>query len=156
MALINFKSVGIESQTVQQTAAEIVQLPIGIKTPLELDASGKNFFVMNYELENQIADNLRNLLQTNWGERLGHFFFGANLRPLTTEFVSQDNFDSEAVVRIKSAVSKWMPFVDLVDFISEVDRLENKSTGIIKINITYNIPNLQVYGKKIQTVLYVM
>lgn len=156
MSVISFKSVGVTPKFIEESVVETSPIPIGIKTPLQLDSTGKNFFIMNFELEDQISDNLRNLLQTNWGERLGQFFFGANLRPLTTEFVSQDNFDAEAVIRIKNSVSAWMPFIDLIDFLSEIDRLENKSTGVIKINITYNIPSLQVFNKKIQTVLYVL
>jgi phage baseplate assembly protein W len=109
---------------------------------------------MHFDLADQMADNLRNLLLTNWGDRLGEYFLGANLRPLVTEFVSQDNFDNEAVVRIKSAVTRWMPYIDLIDFISEVDRLENRNTAIIRITITYAIQQLGVINNKIQIVLY--
>lgn len=155
MATINFKSVGQTAQKIKENTTESAPIPIGIKTPLQLSYSD-GLFVMNYDLAEQLADNLRNLLQTNWGERLGQYFFGANLKPLTTEFSTQENFDAEAVIRIKSAVTTWMPYLDLVDFISEIDRLENKSTGIVKINISYNIPSLKVTNRKIQIVLYVI
>ena len=89
MATYNFKSVG---KTKQQEEAEVVtksQIPFGIKTPLQLGSS-EGILAMNYSLEDQFADNLRNLLLTNWGERLGLYDFGANLRPLTTEFTNLD------------------------------------------------------------------
>lgn len=155
MATINFKSVGVSSTTSQQNAVSITPTPIGIKTPLQLGYED-GLLVMHYDLADQLADNLRNLLQTNWGERLGQYFFGANLKPLTTEFTSQETFDSEAVVRIKNAVTTWMPFIDLIDFISEIDRNENKNTAIIRVNIGYNIPALNVIDRKIQIVLYVI
>ena len=155
MGSYSFKSVGQTPTSVQNSQVSSPPLPVGIKTPLELGGSD-GLLVMNYELEKQLADNLRNLLQTNWGERLGHYFFGANLKPLTVDFNSQANFDNEAIARIKTAVTTWMPFIDLEDFVSEVDNLENKKIGIIKIAITYNIPGLNVYGKKIQIVLYVI
>jgi len=155
MATINFKSVGVTAQKVQESTVESSPVPIGIKTPLQLGYND-GLFVMHYDIADQLADNLRNLLQTNWGERLGQYFFGANLKPLTTEFTSQETFDSEAVIRIKDAVGKWMPFVDLVDFISEVDRNENKNTAIIRVNIGYNIPSLNVVDRKIQVILYVI
>jgi phage baseplate assembly protein W len=155
MATINFKSVGVTAQKVQESTVESSPVPIGIKTPLQLGYND-GLFVMHYDLANQLADNLRNLLQTNWGERVGQYFFGANLKPLTTEFTSQETFDSEAVVRIKNAVTTWMPFVDLVDFISEVDRNENKNTAIIRVNIGYNIPALNVTDRKIHVILYVI
>jgi phage baseplate assembly protein W len=155
MGSYSFKSVGQTPTSAQNNQVSSSPLPVGIKTPLELGGSD-GLLVMNYDLETQLADNLSNLLQTNWGERLGHYFFGANLKPLTVDFNSQTDFDNEAIARIKTAVTTWMPFIDLEDFVSEVDRLENKKIGIIKIAITYNIPGLNVYGKKIQIVLYVI
>ena len=153
MSTLSFKSVG---KTKTQVAAETLQstaIPYGIKTPLQLGTTD-GILAMNTKLDDQFADNLRNLLLTNWGERLGMYDFGANLKPLTTEFENLDNFDEEAIVRIKDAVSRWMPFIDLNDFTSVVDRQENKNTAVLKISITYNIPALQVYNRGLQLVLY--
>lgn len=154
MATYSFKSSGKtqDQTTIETTAASPV--PFGIKTPLQLGTG--DILAMNYSLEEQFADNLRNLLLTNWGERLGLYDFGANLKPITTELVSKDDFDSEAISRIRYAVQKWMPFIDLEDFSSVVDRNENRHTGIIRISITYNIPALNVLGKGLQIVLYVI
>ena len=155
MASYSFKSSGkTREQTAEETTA-VSRTPFGIKTPLSL-GSGEGILSMNYELSDQFADNLRNLLLTNWGERLGLYNFGANLKPLTSEFVSQDSFDTEAINRIRDAVQKWMPFIDLEDFSSTVDRNENKNTAIIKVTITYNIPALEVTKKSLQITLYVM
>ena len=109
---------------------------------------------MSYNLADQVHDNLRNLLQTNWGERLGFYDFGANLRPLTTEFVSQDDFDSQAIERIAAAVGRWMPYVSLDEFLSDIDRTENKNTAVIRITITYSISALNVLKKSLQVTLY--
>lgn len=157
MATISFKNVGYTSQQVLEeiSAVQASPVPVGIKTPLSLGGQD-GLLAMHFDLADQISDNLKNLLLTNWGERLGQYFFGANLKPLTTEFVSQDNFDSEAVIRIKSAVNRWLPFVELIDFMSEIDRLENRNTGIIRVTITYNIPQLNIPERRIQIVLYVL
>jgi len=156
MATISFKSVGQLKQKFTEDPAVAKSIaPIGIKTPLRL-SQNSGLLDMHYSLEDQLSDNLRNLLLTNWGERVGQYFFGANLRPLTSNFVSQDDFDSEAVIRIKDATSRWMSYIDLIDFFSETDRLENRNIGIIKITISYNIPLLKVSNKKLQIVLYVM
>jgi phage baseplate assembly protein W len=154
MATYSFKSVG---KTQEKTAAESLvssKLPFGIKTPLQLGSNSEGILSMNYSLEDQFSDNFRNLLLTNWGERLGQYNFGANLRPITTELSSQDDFDSAAIERIRSATEKWMPFIDLQDFSSDIDRSENSSTAVIKISVTYNIPSLQAFNKRIQIVLY--
>jgi phage baseplate assembly protein W len=103
-----------------------------------------------------VHDNFRNLLQTNFGEHLGIYDLGANLRPLAAEFSTQDDFDSQAVQRISAAVSRWMPYISLEDFLSEVDRTENKNTGVIKITITYTIPALKTAKRALQVVLYVI
>lgn len=155
MGSFSFKSSGKtqEQQLIEAVTKTVV--PIGIKTPLRLgDQDG--IFAMHSSLTDQIHDNLRNLLQTNWGEHLGLYDFGANLRPLVTEFATQDDFDAQAVQRISSAVSRWMPFVSLEDFLSEVDRTDNKNTGIFKITITYSVPALKTGKRALQVTLYVI
>jgi len=111
---------------------------------------------MNYNIEDQISDNLRNLLQTNFGERLGLYNFGANLKPLTVNFSSQDSFDSEAISRISSAISTWMPYIEPLDYVSEIDRSQKLNTGLVRITISYNISSIEVTNKKIQIALYVI
>lgn len=101
-----------------------------------------------------MADNLRNLIMTNWGERLGLYNFGANLRPLTTNLVSQDDFDSAAISSIKSAVQTWMPYIDLQNFTSSINRTQNQNTAVIVLTITYNIPNLNVSNQQLQVTMY--
>jgi len=156
VATYSFKSSG---KTPQQQALETLitsKIPFGIKTPMTLAGAGVGLLAMNYNIADQFADNLRNLLLTNWGERLGHYQFGANLRPLTTEFASQENFDNQAIERIRNAVNEWMPFVTLGTFESSVDRTENKNTAVILIKITYSIPAIEVIDRALQIVLYVI
>lgn len=154
MGTYSFKSSGKTSEQVVSGVIPTTPLPIGIKTPLRLD--DKNLFAMHYNLADQVHDNLKNLLLTNWGERVGFYYFGANLREITTELSSIDAFDEEAISRIRSAVSTWMPFVTLNDFVSEIDNQANKKIGIIKLKITYNIPQLNVENRALQVSLYVI
>jgi len=155
MGRFSFKSSGLTREQQIVEAITKSSLPIGIKTPLRLGTQ-EGIFGMNYNLPDQVHDNLRNLLQTNWGEHLGIYDFGANLRPLVTEFASQEDFDAEAIKRISAAVSRWMPFVSLEDFLSEVDRTQNKNTGVFKITITYSIPALQAGKRALLVTLYVI
>lgn len=156
MATYSFKSSGKtkEQQALEQLNASLI--PFGIKTPMQLGSNSEGILSMNYNLADQFADNLRNLLLTNHGERLGLYDFGANLRSLTTEFVSQEDFDSQAIDRIRAAVEKWMPFVSLGTFESVIDRTENDSTAVIKINITYSVPAIEDINRALQIVLYVI
>lgn len=146
MATYNFKSVG---KTQQQKTAEILQrqeTPISIKTPLQINYSPKGeIFVTHYRLIDSIKDNLRNLILTNWGERLGLYNFGANLRPILSELVSDEDFDSQAISRISDAVNRWMPYVSLENYVSTINHDKNGgSIAHINMKITYSIPALNV------------
>lgn len=154
MAVYSFKSAGRTLATQIAEEVEETQIPIGIKTPLRLGLKGEGIFATHDDLEEQIQDNLRNLLLTNWGERLGLYDFGANLRELTTEAASQDAFDEEAITRIRAAVSKYMPYVEPQTFESVFDHEKNKATGIVRIKISYNVPLLNITDKAIEVVLW--
>ena len=151
-----FKSVGRTSQ--QRKDAELVTtaMPIGLKTPVRANPNG-GIFDVHYVMADQVADNLRNLLLTNWGERLTLYNYGANLRPILSDFVSQDDFDSQAVERISSAVSRWMPYVSLENYLSETDFSENNNgLSAVRLTITYSVPALAVVKRALQLILYVM
>lgn len=154
MGVFNFKSVGQTLQSVQQRTTSSAP-PVGIKTPLEIGSS-EGIFAMHFSTADQVHDNLRNLLLTNWGERLVHYNLGANLRQLTTEFVSQEDFDTAATTNIKNTVATWMPFVELESFLSTIDRAHNKNTAVVVITITYNVPALNVRARQLEIVLYVV
>jgi phage baseplate assembly protein W len=133
-----FKSVGKTNAKLveENTSLTSSQLPIGILTPLQLGDRKNGTLRMSWSLIDQIADNLRNLILTNWGERLGNYYFGANLKEISTEIVNQENYDSLAMERIKSAVSKWMPYVNLLNFSSSITTdSENSPTGKITLYI---------------------
>ncbi len=156
MATISFKSVGRTSTTTSQEKVVTTVLPVGIKTPLQKGTKGEGIFAVHYDLGDQIKDNLRNLLLTNWGERLCLYDFGANLKELTTEFTSRDDFDNEAMNRIKNAVNRWMSYVSLSDFSSNAENIDNSKTGIIVIKVTYDIPMLNLINQSLEILLYVI
>lgn len=153
MGSFSFKSSGTTAADNAANALTRTNLPIGIKTPLTL--GDDDLLKMNFDLATQLTDNLRNLILTNWGERLGFYEFGANLRPILFDLVSLDDFDSEAISRIRSAVSRWMPYIDLQDFLSEIDHAQNsKGLATVRLTITFNIPSLNLIGRKLQVILY--
>ncbi len=156
MGQFNFKSSGTTKAQSLVNAAAVAATPpvVGILTPVSLGTSTGEFLVTSTDLAIQLSDNLKNLILTNWGERLGLYKFGANLRPLMTDLVSLDDFDSKAITAIRQAVQRWMPYIDLLNFESSVDQIDNKQTAIIQLLITYNIPTLGVKNKKLQVTLY--
>ncbi len=145
MARLNFSDVGVlQSVRDQTTEAQIISTtPYGIKTPLELSYDS-NLFVTNNTAKKQIQDNLRNLISTNYGERLGIVDFGSNIAPLASEYANKEQFDQEAMARIKTSVKKWMPYVELVGYESKINLEENKYIGVISLFIVYSVPIINV------------
>ncbi len=157
MTLQSFKNVGIrefQTQNVKTTPQSI--LPIGIKTPVQFGGNGEGLFAMHTNIQDVVHDNLRNLLLSNFGERLVHYNFGTNLRPLVADFSSKENFDQEAMIRINTAVAKWMPFVSLVGFDSRPEFIDNNYTGKIVVLVVYSVPQLGLIEKALEVLLYVI
>lgn len=153
----SFKDVGVRNEVVRNDplTANRSRLPIGIKTPLEL-VGGSSLFRTHDNIADQIEDNLRNLLLTNWGERVAIYNFGANLRPLLTDFSNKDDFDTEAMVRINTAITKWIPFITPLGFESFPDLEENQFTGKIRIFLSYAVPRLNITEKHMELELFVI
>ena len=150
---IQFKSSG---QQVKEQVDYIEALShkklIGIKTPLEFGRGRSGLFVMHTSLKHQLADNLRNLIQTNKGERLGNYNFGANLLELSFENTDVD-VKQEAAKRINEAVSTYMPFIQVDDFEVFVERKENEHTAKVGVELRYSIPQANVENQIIEVIL---
>jgi phage baseplate assembly protein W len=149
----DFKSVG-EQTSARRFQVDNNEVPIGIKTPMELGQSHAGIVAMHTSLRDQIGDNLRNLILTNRGERVGLYDFGADLRELSMER-GRDDFETEAIIRIRRAVSKYMPYVDLQTF--ESTSVLNRQSGLIKVRIrvTYGVPTLGIASGLIEVILFV-
>jgi len=160
MSSFKFKSSGIQSDS-DQLVANIESNPIGVKMPLTPGSGRSGIFEMNFSPEDQIGSNFRDLVSTNHGERLGSFFYGANLLPLATEYNSQEDFDMAAVARIKAAVRNYLPIVEPDEFSSTIGIVESDlagNSGIreVKIRVKYNIPQLNVIGRLLQVSIFVI
>lgn len=154
---ISFKSVGKSTLTVRSEAeAQQPNVPIGIKTPLRF--GNTSLFEMHTELFDQIRDNLRNLVLTNWGERLGLYDFGANLVELSAERLAREDYDQEVALRIKRAVDKWMPYVSLEEMVPLDDEPATKSQRNFSVNtrrylLTYDVPSINSPKQSLEIVV---
>lgn len=161
MATYSFKSSGLQNRRkVLDRIDQITLKPIGIKTPLEFSKKSQDsLFAMHYDIPKQIHDNLRNLLLTNPGERLGRYDYGAGLREMTMEMLSSEDYEYSVMMRIKETVGKYMPFVDLDSF--TVEDISGKpyklqtSMSNVTVIVTYNVPKLSIIGRKLQLNLFV-
>lgn len=153
----NFASVGeikdeFDARNVR-SAADRAQIPIGIVVPVELGSSNDGLLKMHTDIEKNISDNFRNMIMTNYGERLGLYDFGANLTELATE-LGTDQFDEEAVRRIRRTTEKYMPFVQLLTFEPLVDRFDNKDIAKVGVRITYKVLALSQQERAIEAIVY--
>ena len=155
---INFKSVGKSTRAIKQISEETqVVTPIGLKSPLSLGSD--NTFATNNDLFEQVRHNLKDLILTNHGERLVHYFYGANLIELATERTSLEEYDNEVAARIIQAVQTWMPYVSLNELIplDEPDDLLGRSrTSTIPVRrylITYEMPQINSPKQSLEIVI---
>ena len=150
---IQFKSSGQLKSTLDkyERDTQFTKL-IGIKTPLELGSGRDGLFRMHKDLKDQIRDNFKNLLMTNHGERLGNYYFGANLEELAFELAT-DDIEKEAISRINSAISRFMPYITLNGFEAFTDRLNNEHTAKIGIRVSYTIPGLNLSNQVIEVII---
>ena len=153
MAELSFKSVGEAPSVSQNAENREAPNPIGLVTPMRISKTQKDIFEMHYDIQDQISDNFRNLILTNHGERLGIQDFGANLRPLLFSLTG-GSFEQEVMKRIKTATSRFLPYIDLETFeINYDNRDTEKGFATVVMMLSYGVPTLGVSGKKIQVVL---
>jgi len=142
VATIDFKSVGEMIRPAAGLEDTPAPTPIGFQTPLRVAPT--TLFEMYTDMRKVVNDNFKNMLMTQHGQRLGLYDFGANLNELVFGGgnLDEEAFDGEAVIRIKTAVTKYMPFISLKTFESRVDHGDNRVIGKTNLRITYDIPAL--------------
>jgi len=148
----SFKSAGSKNKDTVEKENEVAKLPIGIKTPIRL-SRGDGLLDMHTDFAKQVSDNLRNLLLTNHGERLGHPDFGADLTPIQFELGSEEG-DQKAIERIATSVGKYMPFVSLDGFQTFVDRDVYETIAKIGIRVSYTVPVVDDKLRVLEVMLY--
>ena len=116
----------------RESAVVVPQNPIGIKTPLERGSKSKEtLFKMHFDISEQVKDNLKNLIMTQKGERLGFPDFGTNLRQIySNNTLTKDQIVDIASKEISNVVSKYMPSIRLEEFYSSKIDAENAKLNL--------------------------
>jgi phage baseplate assembly protein W len=167
MTNFKFKSSGKKFGSKNTTSSEIEsiieerKIPLGIAMPLRLAQDNKStLYTMNFDQVEQIRQNLKNLLLTSPGERLGRYDLGAGLRNITFEMITQNNnFESRIMELMQSSVERYMPYVVLKTLTSENIRIEtasvNRPLAKLILEVNFDIPLLNAKNQKIMLVLYI-
>jgi phage baseplate assembly protein W len=108
---------------------------IGCELPLTYTNNG--FFNRTKTALEQAKSNIKNLLLTNKGERLGNPTFGTNL--LSVVF-TQENTDLESRVEeeIRAAMGEFLPFINIVNIETNFSD-DNMSTAIVNLRFSLNV-----------------
>ena len=107
-------------------------ISIGLDLPIRLDnsTSGSGYFATTDTTIEAVKNNIRNLLNTNQGERLMQPNLGLNLRQYLFE-----HFDEDMIVQIKNDIADtfrtWLPFVSIQNIAVFMD---DNGTGDIQKN----------------------
>ena len=151
----DFASVGETQVEFQNRLVDpALNLPIGIKTPLELSYGSSGPFKMRTDLGKQIRDNFLNMLSTNYGDRLMLTDFGANLEELAFELGSEGG-DLQAVARIKRTTQKYMPFINLDTFEPITEKDGSGSTlAKVGVRVTYSVPSIDLRNQVVEVIIY--
>ena len=119
-----------EREVYSNKALVMPKKPIGIKTPLEKGnvQNGESLFKMHFSIEDQVVDNLKNLIMTQKGERLGFTDYGTNINRIYSDTsLDEDEIADVVSQEISTAVSKYMPSIRLSQFYTQkVENFTNK------------------------------
>ena len=108
---------------------------IGISLPLDYGSQG--FFNKTRTTLQQTRSNIRNLLLTMKGERLGNPTFGSELMKVI--FEPDDGSIAEKVeAAIRAALTEWLPYVKVVDIVTTSDE-RNPNKINVKMNFSIDI-----------------
>ena len=108
---------------------------------------------MNTKLADQAADNLRNLLLTNRGERVMNPKFGANLKAILAEY-GTEGFEGEVMARISASAKQFLPFISLNTMtLEKIPTPVESGLVVVRFNIRYSIPSARITGEEISVTL---
>ena len=105
------------------------KVKIGIDLPIRRGDDLDGFFATTSTTIEAVKNNIRNLLQTNEGERFFQPTLGLNLKRLLFEHITNDN-----LIGVQDSILDkfefWLPFVEVRD----IQVLSNENTSDIGLN----------------------
>jgi|TARA_R100000084_G_scaffold108602_2_gene71704 phage baseplate assembly protein W len=115
------------------------KVKVGIDLPIRRDDISDGFFASTSTTIEAVKNNIRNLLQTNEGERFFQPTLGLNLRKFLF-----DNITDDTVLAIQDSILDkmefWLPFVQVNNIIVESEE-SNRVVGAneLRVKIIFNI-----------------
>jgi hypothetical protein len=108
---------------------------VGITLPLRKGNNG--YFDVSYTTKEQIKTNIKALLLTNKGERLMEPDFGADLKRVLFEPIT-DDLDNILETKITDAINMWMPYVNVESIVYDTSN-SLKDMNRIDLELKYSL-----------------
>ncbi len=104
---------------------------LGITLPIKRGKTG--YFEQAFDVITQVRSNVINLILTRKGERVFQPAFGSDIHNLI--FTQMDEAYENAVKSsIQSAVSKWMPFLNIIE--QNVIRDDDRNSTLVQVTFS--------------------
>ena len=112
---------------------------VGIDLPIRRDDASGGFFASTTTTIEAVKNNIRNLLQTEEGERFFQPNLGLNLKTLLFEHITNEN-----LIGIQDSILDkfefWLPFVEVRDIqVLSRDNTTDIGANEIRVKILFNI-----------------
>ena len=115
------------------------RVKVGIDLPIRRGDGLDGFFASTSTTIEAVKNNIRNLLQTEEGERFFQPNLGIGLRRLLFEHITEENLLGVQDV-ILDKIEFWLPFVEVRDIqVSSRDNTTDIGANEIKVKILFNI-----------------
>lgn len=109
---------------------------VGLALPI--GGANNGYFAVNYTTKNQIKSNLKNLILTEPGERIGNPTFGTPLRQFIFEPYEEGEFEMRIENVITKAISTYLPYVSIDSIIFENNN-DSKDKHLVNLELKYSI-----------------
>ncbi len=115
---------------------------IGITLPIQIGNMG--YFQQSFDTLVQVKSNFLNLILTRKGERVHQPEFGCGIHDYLFEQLTPENVEG-ARLSVLTAVERWMPFLELVQFELNTDT-NNLDNNRLQLYVGYRLkknPNIR-------------
>ena len=119
------------------SATNFTLIYFGLKFPLTYKDGRDGFFPRAKTLTDQAYSNLKNLLLTRKGERLGQPTFGSDLWNIIFEQITEDIGDS-VEQSVREAVDYWLPYITINNVFTTTDG-SNPNTLYVRVEFIVDI-----------------
>ena len=116
-------------------------IKIGIDLPVRRDPVSGGFFATTSTTIEAVKNNIKNLLQTQSGERLMRPNFGLNLQRVLFEQITDESLLGIQDL-ILDQIENWLPFVEVFDIqIYTADSDSVVGSNEVAVKVIFNIKN---------------